>query len=195
MHRKLLMRISLLTGVIFCSSCKKYSLTQYSENLSCHRMQLSITNTVESLQLQENTLSDSKEDFFKDTTTTGSVTQQLHELLLGLKDYYAMTKFIAGYTIQVYVGVDRQLAIEVKEKVSELYPQFHTDLQYKSPNFIVTIGRFLDRLDAFELYSVVTKDFSQAIMRPARFPNKINIIDYIPKNTYPNNSLQFVENG
>ena len=84
MHRKFIIDISLVLAVLFYSGCKKYSLTEYSENLSHHRIQL-LTNTQDKLQPKQDTLLDKKEVDSIAIVPTVNITQQLHELLLELK--------------------------------------------------------------------------------------------------------------
>jgi len=108
---------------------------------------------------------------------THDITQRLQHLLADLKAYYAMVDSIQGYTIQVYAGGSRELAFKARNKLYTHWPTFKAKVHYKQPNFTVQIGRFLDRLEAYELYAAIKKMMPQAIIRPAYFPNEPGIFD------------------
>mgnify|MGYP001129369782 FL=1 len=103
------------------------------------------------------------------------ITLQLHELLVDLKTFYEMTEVIYGYTVQAYTGANRQIAFQIKNKLCSLYPHLHVEVQYKQPNFSVRVGRFLERLESYQLYINIKKDFPQAIIRSTEFPNKVDV--------------------
>ncbi|OJW68910.1 MAG: hypothetical protein BGO68_03960 [Candidatus Amoebophilus sp. 36-38] len=145
----------------------------YIENLSIHRTKFP-NMMVENVPPQFQKLKIKKKLIFP---IEHDITQQLHELLLDLKSYYEMTESISGYTIQAYTGSNRQLAFQTKDKLSEYHPAFDVEIQYRQPNFTVRIGRFLDRLEAYEFYVDIKKMFPQAIIRPTQFPNKADIFN------------------
>lgn len=155
---------------------KTNDLETYVESLSAHRTKFpNITLEHEATKFPR--LKIKKKLIFP---IEHDITEQLHELLLDLKSYYEMTESIPGYTIQAYTGSNRQLAFQTKDKLSEHYPHAAVEIQYKQPNFMVRIGKFLDRLEAYEFYVGIKKMFPQAIIRPTQFPNKADIFDPLP---------------
>jgi hypothetical protein len=143
----------------------------YSESLACHRPKFSTATITNNNDYLVQKLKQKKSHHI---TFDNDITSQLHELLVDLKSFYEMTELIPGYTIQAYTGANRLLALQVKDKLCCLYTDLHIELQYKQPNFTVRIGRFLDRLESYQLYVNIKKDFPQAIIRPTEFPNNVN---------------------
>lgn len=76
--------------------------------------------------------------------------------------------FIDGYTIQVYSGVKREDALNVKKKLTQSLPDIESDVQYRQPNFRVRTGKYLTRLEAQKDYLAVKKYFPNAIVIPDR---------------------------
>ena len=76
--------------------------------------------------------------------------------------------YIEGYTIQIYSGIKREDALNVKKKVSQSLPELESELQYRQPNFRVRAGRYLSRLEAQEDYLNVKRYFPNAIVIPDR---------------------------
>jgi hypothetical protein len=76
--------------------------------------------------------------------------------------------FIDGYTIQVYSGIKREDALNVKKKMSQTLPELESDVQYRQPNFRVRAGKYLNRLEAQQDYLAVKRYFPNAIVIPDR---------------------------
>ena len=143
----------------------------YTEKLSAHRMQF----LSPSHEVAPQAIIKLKSKKNKPITAVSDITQQLHDLLVDLKAYYAMNDAIQGYTIQVYAGGSRETAFKMRNLLYMHYPLYCPEVHYKQPNFTVRIGKFLDRLEAYKLYIPIKKLVSQAIIRPASFPNEPGI--------------------
>lgn len=76
--------------------------------------------------------------------------------------------FVHGYTIQVYSGIKREDALNVKKKMTQTLPDLDSDVQYRQPNFRVRTGKYLTRLEAQKDYLAVKKHFPNAIVIPDR---------------------------
>lgn len=76
--------------------------------------------------------------------------------------------FIDGYTIQVYSGIKREDALNVKKKMTQSLPALESDVQYRQPNFRVRTGKYFTRLEAQQDYLAVKKYFPNAIVIPDR---------------------------
>ena len=77
---------------------------------------------------------------------------------------------IDGYTIQVYSGIKREDALNVKKKMSQALPELESEVQYRQPNFRVRSGQYYTRLEAQQDYLAVKKVFPNAIVIPDRIP-------------------------
>ncbi|HEU5290193.1 MAG TPA: SPOR domain-containing protein [Cyclobacteriaceae bacterium] len=75
-------------------------------------------------------------------------------------------KFIEGYTIQVYSGMKREDALNVKKQLLTTLPEFESELQYSQPNYRVKMGKYYSRLEAEKDYQLVKKYFKAAILVP-----------------------------
>lgn len=75
-------------------------------------------------------------------------------------------KFIEGYTIQVYSGMKREDALNVKKQLLTTLPDFESELQYSQPNYRVKMGKYLSRLEAEKDYQLVKRYFKAAILVP-----------------------------
>lgn len=76
--------------------------------------------------------------------------------------------FIDGYTIQVYSGIKREDALNVKKKLSQSLPELESEVQYRQPNFRVRTGQYFSRLEAQQDYLAVKRYFPNAIVIPDR---------------------------
>ena len=78
--------------------------------------------------------------------------------------------YIDGYTIQVYSGIRREDALNIKKKLSQSLPDLESEVQYRQPNFRVRTGEYLSRLEAQKDYLDVKRFFPNAIVIPDRIP-------------------------
>lgn len=97
-----------------------------------------------------------------------SVDDQVDTVLDSIYEQNASKGVIDGYTIQVYSGVKREDALNVKKKMSQSLPELESDVQYRQPNFRVRTGKYLTRLEAQQDYLAVKRYFPNAIVIPDR---------------------------
>ena len=163
----------ILMGLLAAAGCKSTVTTsgtgagagRYSEDLSVWR------------PLAE----DDKQDTVKSPITTQerirtnryvearyAVTDQVDTVLDSIYDQNLSKGFIDGYTIQVYSGIKREDALNVKKKMTQSLPDLESDVQYRQPNFRVRTGKYLSRLEAQQHYLAVKKYFPNAIVIPDR---------------------------
>lgn len=76
--------------------------------------------------------------------------------------------FVDGYTIQVYSGIKREDALNVRKKLSQSLPELDSEVQYRQPNFRVRSGQYFSRLEAQKDYLAVKRYFPNAIVIPDR---------------------------
>ena len=97
-----------------------------------------------------------------------AVTDQVDTILDSIYNDNLSKSAIDGYTIQVYSGIKREDALNVKKKLTQSLPDLESDVQYRQPNFRVRTGKYLSRLDAQKDYLAVKKYFPNAIVIPDR---------------------------
>lgn len=97
-----------------------------------------------------------------------SVDDQVDAVLDSIYDQNLSKGFIDGYTIQVYSGIKREDALNVKKRMNQSLPQLESDVQYRQPNFRVRTGKYLTRLEAQQDYLAVKRHFPNAIVIPDR---------------------------
>ncbi len=71
----------------------------------------------------------------------------------------ANRRTMPGFRIQVANTNDRQVAIDAKTKVYQLYPELKAYIQYQSPYFRLKVGNFKTRQEAEEYLSSLSSDF------------------------------------
>lgn len=68
------------------------------------------------------------------------------------------------FTIQVYVGNNREEANDARSEVYKIIPDETPKLEYSAPNYRVKVGTFSDRLDAHKTLTLLKKSFPSAIL-------------------------------
>ena len=64
-----------------------------------------------------------------------------------------------GFRIKIHFGVDRVKAREVKSKFSSKFQDYVAYEDYDQPNFIIIVGDFRTKLEAFEALKKVQLEF------------------------------------
>jgi hypothetical protein len=77
-------------------------------------------------------------------------------------------KYIDGYTILVYTGTNRDMAMQAKNDAYKLASKHRPDIQFKQPTYRVKVGRFADRLEAQKVYAKLRLQFENAIIIPEK---------------------------
>ena len=58
---------------------------------------------------------------------------------------------------------------EMRNQMSELFPELQPKVSYHQPNFRVKAGRFTNRLEANRIHRAVKEEFPRALLIPDRF--------------------------
>jgi hypothetical protein len=95
-----------------------------------------------------------------------TVNKQLDTVLDSIDRINLTRKFVEGYTIQVYLGMKREDALNVKKQLTISLPQLESELQYQQPNYRVKTGKYFTRLEAEKDYAQVKQYFQAAILVP-----------------------------
>jgi hypothetical protein len=151
---------------------RQYNQQTYYEDLSTHRLASSYTPP----PLPDYFfLPISKKSIEKDTPID-DIAPAIEKLLEELKHFYQTIPTLPGYTIQAYIGSQRKLAFQIREKIITYHPHLEPTIHYNQPNFVIHVGRFLEKLETYPLYVGIKKIIPQAIIRPDYFPNQPNIL-------------------
>ena len=80
-------------------------------------------------------------------------------------EYNEMSRSIQGYRIRVnsFTGSNaKSKAFALKEELLDKYPKMRAYVTFDEPNFIVKLGDFVSRLDAYAVYSEFRKSVNTA---------------------------------
>jgi hypothetical protein len=101
-----------------------------------------------------------------------AVNQSLDVVLDSIDRIHLANGVVDGYTIQLYSGVQRDEALDVRKQVATVLPQIDADMQFVQPNFRVRAGKYMNRLEAQKDYMTVKRYFPNAIIIPDRIAIK-----------------------
>jgi hypothetical protein len=71
---------------------------------------------------------------------------------------------IDGYRIKIHFGVDREAAKNVRSKFSAKFNEYDTYDEYQQPNFVILVGDFKTKLEAFEALKKIQADFPNSFI-------------------------------
>jgi hypothetical protein len=97
-----------------------------------------------------------------------AVNQSLDVVLDSIDRINLSHGLVDGFTIQLYSGIQRDEALEVKKQIATAMPDLDADLQFVQPNFRVRAGKYFSRLQAQKDYMAVKKIFPNAVVIPDR---------------------------
>ena len=69
-----------------------------------------------------------------------------------------------GYRIKIHFGVDRDKAHLVKTKFSARFNDFKSYEEYQQPNFVILVGDYKTKLEAFESLKKIQVEFPNAFI-------------------------------
>ncbi|HEY9487343.1 MAG TPA: SPOR domain-containing protein [Chryseosolibacter sp.] len=97
-----------------------------------------------------------------------AINEQVDTILDSIHEENLSRGAIDGFTIQVYSGIKREDALNIKKKLSQSLPDLDSEVEYRQPNFRVRTGKYLTRLQAQKDYLAVKGYFPNAIVIPDR---------------------------
>lgn len=80
---------------------------------------------------------------------------EYHRLSGGVQD---------GYRIKIHFGVDRDQAQLVKNKFSAKFNEYNTYEEYQQPNFVILVGDYKTKLEAFEAIKKIQVEFPNSFI-------------------------------
>ena len=106
-----------------------------------------------------------------------SVNYQLKKLKDKKINYHKITKGeYDGYRIKIHFGQDRNKATEIKTKFLSKYRDASAYENYIQPNFVIVVGDFKTKPEAYGYLNKIKSDFPSAFIvkdkiRPRKFAN------------------------
>lgn len=79
---------------------------------------------------------------------------------------YGGVRHMRGYRVQIYYGIDRNVAMQRKADFVRRYPTIPSYLSYTQPQYRVKVGNFASREDALELYREAINVYGAAMIVP-----------------------------
>jgi hypothetical protein len=79
-----------------------------------------------------------------------------------------------GYRVKIHFSADKTKAKEVQTKFSIKYADVSTYEEYQQPNFVIIVGDFKTKIEAYELLKKIKEDYPYAFIvkskvRPIKF--------------------------
>lgn len=69
-----------------------------------------------------------------------------------------------GYRIKIYFGIDRDQGQTVRTKFSAKFNDYNTYEEYQQPNFVILVGDFKTKLEAFQALKKVQGEFPNSFI-------------------------------
>jgi len=169
MERAILIIVSAIMSLTGCSPSVTSSTSagKYSEDLSGWRPE--VTTTLDTVQADSPVGPERirTPDF---VMASHAVNEEVDVVLDSIYTRNHENGYVDGYTIQVYSGIKREEALNVKRDMALKLPELESEVQYRQPNFRVRAGQYYTRLDAQRDYLLVKRHFPNAIVIPDRIP-------------------------
>lgn len=70
----------------------------------------------------------------------------------------------SGYRINIHFGVDRDKSRAVRTKFTSRFTEYSTDEEYQQPNWVVLVGDFKTKLEAFAAFKKIKDEFPNAFI-------------------------------
>ena len=146
------------------------SSSGYEEDISVHRTKYPDPDYSFMEEKQASNIKVEKPD----VEPTNHIKAELDTVLYRIKKSRENIGYIDGLTIQVYSGNNRDKANAAKRKVYSVSKDFSPKVLYDQPNYKVNVGDYYTRLEAHKHYSMLKKQFEQALLVPKRIPIEIS---------------------
>lgn len=90
---------------------------------------------------------------------------KVNELVNKIAEYHRLTEGVRdGYRIKIHFGVDREAAETVRTKFSLRFADYPTYQEYQQPNFVILVGDYKTKLEAFENLKKIQVEFPNAFI-------------------------------
>lgn len=90
---------------------------------------------------------------------------KVQQLVERKAEYHRLTNGVReGYRIKIHFAVERETAREVRTRFNTEFPDFSTYEEYQQPNWVVLVGDFSTKLEAFETLKKIQYLFPNAFI-------------------------------
>lgn len=97
-----------------------------------------------------------------------TVNEELDAVLDSIDRINLTRKYVDGFTIQLYAGLSKDEAMDIKKKFALDLPELESEMTYAQPNFRIKSGSYFTRMEAQKDFIAIKKIFSNAIIIPDR---------------------------
>lgn len=104
--------------------------------------------------------------FSADSTSSISADSRLDALIKRQTDSNRLKQTINGFRVQIYFGVNRPKAAEIKMEFAQKFPDMSSYLTYAQPYYKVRIGDFRTRLQATKFMQQIQQSYSTCFIVP-----------------------------
>jgi len=81
-------------------------------------------------------------------------------------EYHKLTNGeMDGYRIKIHFGADKEAARAIRTKFSSKFSEYSTYEDYQQPYFVVLVGDFKTKLEAFEALKKIQVEFNAFIVK------------------------------
>lgn len=102
---------------------------------------------------------------FAATAQSADNTAKLKALQDKKADYHKRTEGVSdGFRIKIHFGADRVKAMEVKSKFLSKYNDYGAYDEYQQPNFVILVGDFKTKPEAYGFLKEIQGDFPNAFI-------------------------------
>jgi hypothetical protein len=103
-------------------------------------------------------------------------TLKVHALQEKKAEYHKRTNGESdGYRVKIHFSADKTKAREVESKFAIKYNDVPTYEEYQQPNFVIIVGDFKTKLEAYELLKKIKEDYPYAFIVKSKVrPMKLN---------------------
>lgn len=102
-----------------------------------------------------------------------AIRQGLEQLIEKKAEYHRLTDGEQeGYQIKIHFGVDRDKAKSVRVKFATSFPNYQTYEDYQQPNFVVLVGDFKTKLQAYQALKNIQGEFPNSFIVKGRIKVK-----------------------
>jgi hypothetical protein len=96
---------------------------------------------------------------------TDAAEEKVNALIEKKAEYHKLTNGeMDGYRIKLHFGVDRDAAKNIRAKFSAKFTDISTYEEYQQPNFVVLVGDYHTKLEAFEALKKIQPEFANAFI-------------------------------
>ena len=90
---------------------------------------------------------------------------KVNQLIEKKAEYHKLTNGeMDGYRIKIHFGIDSDAAKNVRSKFSAKFSDISTYQEYQQPNFVILVGDFRTKLEAFEALKKIQIEFTNAFI-------------------------------